>query len=90
MLSPINSQPREMTDTNALVKVNVRIEGRNGNLFDGTIDTQGKNVTTNIGTAITNRANGMNGNEYPFQVPTCISALADTATGQNGRPGWGA
>ena len=79
-----------MTDTNATVKVNIRIEGRNETIFDGTIDTQGKNVTTTTGTLITHRADGMNGNEYPFKVPTCTSALADTATGAIGRPTWGA
>ena len=79
-----------MTDTNATVKVNIRIEGRNGNIFDGSVDTKGEaRVTTTIEPRITNRANGMNGNEYPFEVPTCTSALAKAVADGN-ISAWGA
>ena len=78
-----------MTDTNAEVAVNIRIEGRDETIFDGTVWTKGSNVTTTIPPRITHRADGMNGNEYPFKVPTCTSALADNANIQS-RPGWGA
>lgn len=85
-----SQQVIKMTNPNAEVAVHVRIEGKNNTIFDGTISTHGKDVTTNTGTVITRRADGMNGNEYPFKVPTCTSALADTATGVAGRPNWGA
>jgi hypothetical protein len=79
-----------MANPNSAVVVNVRIEGRNGTIFEGDISTSGKRVTTTIGTTVSNFADGRNGNEYPFPVPTCTSALADVATGQDGRPKWGA
>ena len=79
-----------MTNPNAEVAVNIRIEGRDKTIFDGTIFKFGKIVTTTTGPPVTNRADRMNGNEYPFKVPTCTSALADTATGQGSRPTWGA
>ena len=79
-----------MTNPNAEVAVNIRIEGRDKTIFDGTILTFGKIVTTTTGPQVTNRANGTNYNQYPFPVPTCTSALADTATGKAGRPVWGA
>ena len=79
-----------MTNPNAEVAVNIRIEGKLQTIFDGTILTSGKIVTTTTGTRVTNRANGTNFNQYPFPVPTCTSALADTATGISKRPVWGA
>jgi len=82
-------QPSGVADPNAEVAVNIRIEGRAATIFEGTIRTTGKTVTTTDGTRVTGRADGTNGNEYPFPVPTCTSALADAATGQDGRPVWG-
>ena len=67
-----------MSDPNAEVAVNVRIEGRNGTIFDGTVLTKGKVVSTTFLPVVSYLANGMNGNEYPFPVPTCTSALADS------------
>jgi len=64
--------------TNSPVQVNVRIEGRNGTLFESSVATQGKNVTPITG--ISRPADGRNGNEYPFPVPTCISALQDISS----------
>ncbi|KAF8811749.1 hypothetical protein BYT27DRAFT_7275931 [Phlegmacium glaucopus] len=78
-----------MTEPNAKVKVSIRIEGRTKTIFEGTVETQGRTVTTNTGTIATGPADGTNGNEYPFSVPTCTSALADIATGTGGRPKWG-
>jgi hypothetical protein len=70
-----------MTNPNAEVAVNIRIEGKARTIFDGTISTAGKIVTTPTGNPrITKRVDGTNGNEYPFPVPTCTSALVDTAT----------
>ena len=67
-----------MSDPNAEVAVNVRIEGRNSTIFDGTVLTKGKVVSTSFPPVVTNVADGTNGNEYPFPVPTCTSALADS------------
>ena len=78
-----------MADPNSEVAVNIRIEGRTMTLFEGTIRTTGRTVTTTDGTHVTGRADGTNGNEYPFPVPTCTAALADVATGKDGRPVWG-
>ncbi|KDR74859.1 hypothetical protein GALMADRAFT_280195 [Galerina marginata CBS 339.88] len=71
-----------MADTNALVKVNVRIEGKTGTKFEDNIDTQGGDVTPGSGT--THPADGTNGNEYPFKVPTCTAALARSNVGWDG------
>lgn len=81
--------PSNVADPNSEVAVNIRIEGRTMTLFEGTIRTKGRTVTTTDGTHVTGRADGTNGNEYPFPVPTCTAALADAATGQDGRPVWG-
>jgi len=62
---------------NSPVCVNVRIEGKNASLFVGTVSTRGRIVTT--ASRVTGPADGTNGNEYPFQVPTCTAALADAA-----------
>ena len=70
-----------MSDPNAEVAVNVRIEGRNSTIFDGTVLTKGKVVSTSYFPYVVNRADGTNGNEYPFPVPTCTSALADCGSG---------
>jgi hypothetical protein len=82
-------QPSSMADPNSEVAVNIRIEGSTTTIFEGTIWMTGKTVTTTDGTRVTGRADGTNGNEYPFPVPTCTSALADAATGRDGRPVWG-
>ena len=66
-----------MSGTNSPVEVNVRIEGRQATIFEGAVTTQGHNVTTKTGG--THPADGTNGNEYPFKVPTCISALDDAS-----------
>jgi len=66
-----------MSGTNSLVEVNVRIEGRDKTQFEGSVTTNGKIVTTRTGG--THPANGTNGNEYPFPVPTCTSALQDAS-----------
>lgn len=88
-ISTLKSQPFRTADPNSEVAVHIRIEGRTATMFDATIRTTGKTVTTTDGTCVTGRADGTNGNEYPFPVPTCTSALADVATGQDGRPVWG-
>lgn len=79
--SPRLNQTREiysnMTETNSPVEVNVRIEGRQGTIFENTVTTRGHDVTTKTGG--THPADGTNGNEYPFKVPTCISALDDAS-----------
>lgn len=67
-----------MSDTNSPVEVNVRIEGRQATIFESAVTTQGHDVTTLAGG--THRADGTNGNEYPFKVPTCTSALDDAST----------
>jgi len=66
-----------MSETNSPVQVNVRIEGRKETIFEGTVMTQGHDVTTDSGGA--HPADGTNGNEYPFKVPTCTSALDDAS-----------
>ena len=66
-----------MSGTNSLVEVNVRIEGRSGTLFERSVETNGKLVTPVTG--IARLADGRNGNEYPFPVPTCTSALQDAS-----------
>jgi hypothetical protein len=66
-----------MSGTNSPVQVNVRVEGREKTLFEGSVTTQGHDVTTASGG--THPADGTNLNEYPFKVPTCTSALDDAS-----------
>ncbi|KAJ6549269.1 hypothetical protein DFH09DRAFT_1169427 [Mycena vulgaris] len=57
--------------------VNLRIEGANDTIFEGTVVTRGHNVTTASGG--TNHCDGTNNGENEFPGPTCTSALADAA-----------
>jgi len=57
--------------------VNLRIEGSTTTIFEGSIITQGHNVTTPSGG--THECNGKNNNANPFAGPTCTSALSDAA-----------
>ncbi|KAF8172977.1 hypothetical protein K438DRAFT_1728644 [Mycena galopus ATCC 62051] len=57
--------------------VNLRIEGANRTIFEGTIVTMGHNVTTVSGG--THHCDGTNNNTNPFPGPTCTSALDDAS-----------
>ncbi|CAE7217037.1 unnamed protein product [Rhizoctonia solani] len=63
---------------NAKILVNVRIEGSSSTLFEGTVSTQGRDVTTASGG--THRCDGTNNGQNPVPGPTCTSALADVST----------
>ena len=57
--------------------VNLRIEGLKITIFEGTIVTQGHNVTTPSGG--THHCDGTNNNANPLPGPTCTSALDDAS-----------
>ncbi|KAJ7442737.1 hypothetical protein B0H11DRAFT_490674 [Mycena galericulata] len=57
--------------------VNLRIEGANNTIFEGTVVTRGHNVTTASGG--THLCDGTNDGANAFPGPTCTSALADAA-----------
>ncbi|KAJ7686305.1 hypothetical protein B0H17DRAFT_1072243 [Mycena rosella] len=57
--------------------VNLRIEGANDTIFEGTVVTMGHNITTASGG--TNHCDGTNDGANEFPGPTCTSALADAA-----------
>ncbi|CAE6451750.1 unnamed protein product [Rhizoctonia solani] len=57
--------------------VKVRIEGSSGTIFEGTVKTNGRDVTTAKGG--THRCDGTNNGQNPVPGPTCTSALADVA-----------
>lgn len=69
-----------MTDANFPVYVNVRVEGKKETILDINILTKGHDVTPQGGT---HPADGTNGNEYPFKVPTCTAALDDSVKSKN-------
>ncbi|KAF8808424.1 hypothetical protein BYT27DRAFT_7137375 [Phlegmacium glaucopus] len=58
--------------------VNLRIEGLEKTIFEGTLLTRGHNVTTVSGG--THHCDGTNNNANPQPGPTCTSALDDAAT----------
>ncbi|PPQ72836.1 hypothetical protein CVT24_012882 [Panaeolus cyanescens] len=57
--------------------VNLRIEGEDSTIFEGSIRTRGHDITTAQGG--THHCDGTNNNENPHPGPTCTSALADAA-----------
>ena len=57
--------------------VNLRVEGSTTTIFEGTILTQGHNVTTASGG--NHHCDGTNDNANPLPGPTCTSALDDAA-----------
>ncbi|KAG8691728.1 hypothetical protein FRC11_011591 [Ceratobasidium sp. 423] len=74
--SPVATRSLQVRQ-NPLTSVNVRIEGSSATLFEGTIDTKGRDVTTATGG--THRCDGTNNGANPVPGPTCTSALADAA-----------
>ena len=65
----------------APISVNLRIEGAEKTIFEGTVLTQGHNVTTALGG--THICDGTNNNANPKPGATCISALDDGAKKNN-------
>ena len=57
--------------------VNLRIEGPDTTIFEGSILTRGHNVTTVSGG--THHCDGTNNNANPLPGPTCTSALDDAS-----------
>ncbi|MEV5930331.1 DUF4430 domain-containing protein [Streptomyces cellulosae] len=68
---------RDVSDTNAPVKVSLTVQGPDGLLFKGKIKTKGHDVTTATGG--THRCDGTNGGAHPTAVPTPTAALDDAA-----------
>ena len=82
-----------MTGPNAEVTVNVRIEGKTGNNIRRYHPDDRQECDHYC--RRNERYELRQRNEWEqvprvFQVPTCTSALADTATGVGTRPRWGA
>jgi hypothetical protein len=63
--------------TMSQVVVNVRVEGRDETIFEGSVKTKAHDVTTETGG--THLIDGTNGNANPFPGPTCTAALDDAA-----------
>jgi len=55
--------------------INLRIEGDEGTIFEGTVTTSGHNVTTASGG--THRCDGTNRKGITCPGPTCITGLDD-------------
>ncbi|CAF3617825.1 unnamed protein product [Rotaria sp. Silwood1] len=66
-----------MTNADPGTTVKIRIEGQNNTIYESTIFTLGRNVTTKSGG--THPCDGTNLNSYPTPGPTATSTLADTA-----------
>ncbi len=74
---PAVADARDVSDTNAPVKVSLTVQGPDGLLFKGKIKTKGHDVTTATGG--THRCDGTNGGAHPTAVPTPTAALDDAA-----------
>ena len=66
---------------NELTSVNLRIEGAEKTIFEGTVLTRGHNVTTLSGG--THICDGTNNDANPTPGPTCTSALDNAAKKHN-------
>ncbi|MFE2190882.1 DUF4430 domain-containing protein [Streptomyces olivaceus] len=74
---PAVADARDVSDTNAPVKVSLTVQGPDGLLFRAKIKTKGHDVTTATGG--THRCDGTNGGAHPTAVPTPTAALDDAA-----------
>ncbi|WP_030420311.1 DUF4430 domain-containing protein [Streptomyces sp. NRRL F-5065] len=74
---PAVADARDVSDTNAPVKVSLTVQGPDGLLCKGKIKTKGHDVTTATGG--THRCDGTNGGAHPTAVPTPTAALDDAA-----------
>ena len=68
MLADRAAEPKETT-------VNLRVEGKNATIFEGTVSTCGHRVTTKTGG--TRHCDGTNNDNNPCAGPTCTTALDD-------------
>lgn len=75
--APAVAHAGPVPDTNAPVKVELRVQGPDGLLFKGRIRTKGHDVTTATGG--THKCDGTNGSANPSAVPTPTAALDDAA-----------
>ncbi|MFE6905329.1 DUF4430 domain-containing protein [Streptomyces erythrochromogenes] len=74
-LAPAQAAPK--TNTNKPVNVSLTVQGPDGLLFKGKVNTKGHDVTTATGG--THKCDGTNGAANPSAVPTPTAALDDAA-----------
>ncbi|KAJ1307010.1 hypothetical protein OPQ81_007990 [Rhizoctonia solani] len=74
--SPVTTNALESRQASG-TSVKVRIEGSTTTIFEGTVKTNGRDVTTASGG--THHCDGTNNGANPVPGPTCTSALADVA-----------
>ncbi|MFD7834269.1 DUF4430 domain-containing protein [Streptomyces sp. NPDC059761] len=75
--APAAAHAQAAPNTNKAVNVTLTVQGPDGLLFKGKVNTKGHDVTTATGGA--HKCDGTNGNANPSKVPTPTAALDDAA-----------